>query len=82
MLLFGIFYMAARNLWRPFAFSCAVIFGTLAVAWPLIFIVAPIFWITTALKAQSLLRHHYMRLGWDEIDPWQQDGDTPGEDLP
>jgi hypothetical protein len=41
MLLFGLFYMAARNLWRPFAFTLVVLIGTLVVAWPLLFIVAP-----------------------------------------
>ena len=76
MLLFGLFYMAARNLWRPFAFTLVVLIGTLLVAWPLLFIVAPAFWILAAVQAQRMFREHYMRLGWDEIDPWHQDDEA------
>jgi len=72
MLLFGIFYMGARSLWRPLGVSLAVLFVTMAVFWPLLIIVAPLVWVTTAAQAQSMFRAHYMRQGWNEIDPWEQ----------
>jgi len=74
MLLFGVFYMGARSLWRPLGVSLAVLFVTMAVFWPLLIIVAPLVWVTTAAQAQAMFRAHYMRQGWNEIDPWEQQG--------
>ena len=73
LLLFGGFYLAARSVWRPaiamlvIGLFCAVIFL------PLAFLVMPVLWIIAATQAQTIFREHYLRMGWDEIDPWQQD---------
>lgn len=75
MLLFCVIYMGVRGLWRPFAITVTVLFGTLLLAWPLIFIVAPACWIISSVKAEKIMRTHYARRGWYEIDPWQQDDD-------
>lgn len=76
MLLFTGFYMAAGGLWRPLGLLLLVLFGTGFFFWPLLLIVAPACWILSAVKAQNIFRDHYMRLGWYEIDPWQQDDEA------
>jgi hypothetical protein len=73
MLLFTGIYMAVRSLWRPLGLMLLVVFGTSFFFWPLLLIVAPGLSIFAAFKAQDIFRNHYMRLGWYEIDPWQQD---------
>jgi len=73
LLLFGGFYLAARSVWRPAIIMFVIGFGCALLFLPLAFLVMPILWIVAAAQAQSLFRNHYMRLGWDEIDPWQQD---------
>jgi len=72
MLLFAGIYMALRSLWRPLGFMLLVVFGTGFVFWPLLLMVAPSLWILAAVNAQAIFRDHYRRLGWYEIDPWQQ----------
>ena len=73
MLLFGGIYMAVRGLWRPLGIVLLVLFGTSFFFWPLLFLIAPAVWIVPSVRAQSIFREHYMRLGWHEIDPKQQD---------
>ena len=76
MFLFGIFYMAARSLWRPLIVSMLILFVTALVVWPLLFLVAPVIWVATAAQAQALIRARYLRMNWIEIDPFEQDGVT------
>jgi hypothetical protein len=73
MLLFGGFYMAYRSLWRSLGILLLVLFGTSFFFWPLLLLLTRGIWIFCAVKAQSIFENHYMRLGWDEIDPWQQE---------
>jgi len=73
LLLFGGFYLAARMVWRPVIIMAVVIVVTMLVFWPLMILVMLGFWISAAIRAQTIFREHYMRKGWDEIDPWEQD---------
>lgn len=73
MFLFGVFYMAARSLWRPLIVSMLILMATSLIMWPLLIFVAPVVWIATAAQAQSLIRARYMRMGWSEIDPFEQE---------
>lgn len=74
MLLFGIFYMGVRSLWLVLGITLAIYLVTITVAFPLIFLVAPLVWVVTSVKVQDLARANYMRMGWNEIDPYEQDG--------
>lgn len=73
LLLFGGFYLAARIVWRPLIVMMVVIVITMLIWWPLMIIVMLGLWILAATQAQTIFREHYMRKGWDEIDPWEQD---------
>jgi hypothetical protein len=72
MLLFGGIYMGVRGLWRPLGVMMLIAIGTSFFFWPLLILVAPGLWILAAARAQHIFADHYTRLGWDEIDPWQQ----------
>lgn len=74
MLLFGVFYMALRNLWRAALLTIGIVAFASFVAWPTLFLIVPAIWTVTALKARDMLRAYYMRKGWHEIDPYQQEG--------
>ncbi len=76
LLLFGGFYLALRGLWRPALFMLVVITITSMIFAPLLVIVMPAFWILAATQAQKVFHEHYMRAGWYEIDPWQQDDEA------
>jgi len=72
MLLFGVFYMAARSLWMPLGITLGILFVTTMVSWVFLLIVAPLVWVTTAVKARDMLEASYLRRGWLEIDPDNQ----------
>ncbi|HCB75098.1 MAG TPA: hypothetical protein DEP91_02830 [Sphingomonas bacterium] len=73
MLLFGGFYLIARSMWRPLAISTLIVVLVGAVAWPLLFLLIPGIWVFDATHAERMMRAHYLRQGWYEIDRWHQD---------
>ncbi|MGP7794531.1 hypothetical protein [Sphingomonas sp. CLY1604] len=73
LLLFGGFYLAARMVWRPMIFMAIVILISLLIFGLFALVVMIGFWILASTQAQRIFREHYLRKGWYEIDPWEQD---------
>lgn len=73
MLLFGVIYLIVRQLWMHVAIVVALIFAVVLIS-PMFILVAIPMWVGYAASAPYLLRAHYLRQGWSEIDVWEQEG--------